>query len=336
MDKKIVVIGGGTGSFMLLSALKHHTRSLTAIVGMADDGGSTGVLRDELGVLPPGDVRQCLVALSESPKVRELFNYRFDEGTFDGHSFGNILLTALEKVTGSFAEAIETASEILRVDGRVVPSTLDNVRLEMSWDDERITLLGEHTVDAHVFRHDPRKAELRLIPAASANPAAVAAIMDADMVVIAPGDLYTSLAPSLVIPEIGEAICTTSASIAYVCNLVTRDGQTDGFTVESHASEVERFIGAACLDYVLYNQQQPPMELLRRYKEEGANIVSRHGETDGHYRMIAGNFLGEMRSTDAGDKLAKLRSFIRHDGTSIARMLFDLVTLNNQQETNGS
>ena len=128
---KIVVIGGGTGSFTLLSGLKHYAKDVTALVNMADDGGSTGLLRDELGVLPPGDVRQCLVALSNSPKVRELFSYRFDNGSLKGHAFGNLFLTALEKMTGSFAEAIDVADEVLNVRGRVIPVTLDNVHLIM-------------------------------------------------------------------------------------------------------------------------------------------------------------------------------------------------------------
>ncbi|HEU4715847.1 MAG TPA: gluconeogenesis factor YvcK family protein, partial [Candidatus Saccharimonadales bacterium] len=148
---KIAVIGGGTGSFTLLSSLKNYSRSIAAIVNMVDDGGSTGVLRDELGALPPGDVRQCLVALSDSPKIRDLFNYRFEEGTFGGHSFGNILLTALEKMTGNFTEAIETASEILRVNGTVIPATLDNVRLKMEWPQASVILQGERVIDAEYF-----------------------------------------------------------------------------------------------------------------------------------------------------------------------------------------
>ncbi|QQS21512.1 YvcK family protein [Candidatus Saccharibacteria bacterium] len=172
-ELKIAVIGGGTGSFTLLSALKNHTSKIAAIVTMADDGGSTGVLRDELGVLPPGDVRQCLVALSDSPKIRDLFNYRFSEGTFEGHSFGNLFLTALEKSTGSFGEAIETASEVLRVNGTVIPVTYDNVRLKMTWSKGSVTLHGERVIDSDHFKNDPRKARLSLEPAAAVNPLAI-------------------------------------------------------------------------------------------------------------------------------------------------------------------
>ena len=149
-DLKIAVIGGGTGSFTLLSALKRHTTKIAAIVNMADDGGSTGVLRDELGALPPGDVRQCLVALSESPEIRELFNYRFEGGTFGGHAFGNLFLTALEKMTGDFAKAVELASEVLNIDGVVAPITLSNVQLYMSGKNGR-SLKGEYKISQARF-----------------------------------------------------------------------------------------------------------------------------------------------------------------------------------------
>src|SRR5688572_12810547 len=259
---KIVVIGGGTGSFTLLSGLKHYTNRLTALVNMVDDGGSTGQLRDELGVLPPGDVRQCLVALSESPKVRELFNYRFEEGSLAGHAFGNLFITALEKLTGNFAEAVDTAAEVLRVQGQVVPATLDNVRLTMTWPDQRVVLSGERVIDVDHFVHDPRKATLSLTPMPQANPAAIAAIREADLVVIAPGDLYTSIGPILVADGFGEALKTTAAKVVYVCNLVTKQGQTEGFTVVDHAQEIERFVGAPVLDVVLFSGHRPQATLL--------------------------------------------------------------------------
>ena len=323
---KIAVIGGGTGSFTLLSALKDHTSQLAAIVNMADDGGSTGVLRDELGALPPGDIRQCLVALSDSPKIRDLFNYRFSEGTFEGHAFGNLLLTALEKVTGSFTEAVETASEILRVNGLVIPATLDNVRLRMEWSDASLVLDGERIIDADYFKHDPRRASLTLLPRASANETAVAAIEQADIVVIAPGDLYTSLGPLLVIDGIAEALRRTDATVVYVSNLVTKDGQTQGFSVADHASEIERFIGAEVLDCVLYNHQEPSESLKQRYKKENAFLAEIKPEElrSAHYQAIGGNFLGEMAEVHDGDTLPVTRSLIRHDAFAIAAAIMAL------------
>ena len=323
---KIAVIGGGTGSFTLLSALKNHTSQIAAIVNMVDDGGSTGVLRDELGTLPPGDIRQCLVALSDSPKVRDLFDYRFEEGTFGGHSFGNILLTALEKTTGNFSEAVETASEILRVNGMVIPATLDNVRLKMEWPDASVILHGERVIDAEYFKNDPRKAILSLVPDATANQTALAAIEQADLVVIAPGDLYTSLGPLLIIPGIGEALERTKATTVYVSNLVTKQGQTDNFTVNDHANEIQRFVGTPFLDYVLYNEQVPAGDIAERYQAEGAYIteLDETALQAACYQAVGGNFLGSVAEKHTADKLPVTRSLIRHDSDAVVQALVDL------------
>jgi uncharacterized cofD-like protein len=323
---KIAVIGGGTGSFALLSALKEYSHSIAAIVNMADDGGSTGVLRDELGTLPPGDVRQCLVALSDSPKVRDLFNYRFEEGTFQGHAFGNLLLSALEKMTGSFNEAVETASEILRVNGVVVPATLDDVRLKMEWPKTGVILKGERIIDEKSFEDDAREAILSLAPKATANPVAIRAIEQADLVLLAPGDLYTSLGPLLIIDGIAEALRDTPAKVVYVSNLVTKKGQTENFTVSDHAKEIERFIGYPVLDYVLYNEQIPDEELAERYKEEGAYLVEVDNKTlaKTHYKAVGGKFLGAVAKSEKADVLPVTRSLIRHDSNAVARGIMDL------------
>ncbi len=326
-EKKIVVIGGGTGSFTLLSALKDSTSQISAIVNMVDDGGSTGVLRDELGVLPPGDVRQCLVALSGSSKLRELFNYRFEEGTFAGHAFGNVLLSALEKMTGNFNEAVETASEILNIRGKVLPATLDDVRLKMEWPGSSLTLHGERVIDANYFKNDPRAATLSLVPDANANPLAVKAINDADLVVIAPGDLYTSLGPLLIISEINEALRSTSATVVYVTNLVTKKGQTDGFTVSDHAAEIERFANGQILDGVLYNEQMPNEELANKYREvEGAVAVEVDNEkmNSMHYNAVGGNFLSGMAEPNKADVLPVVHSLIRHDPHAVASAIIKL------------
>lgn len=329
-DIKIAVIGGGTGSFTILSALKGHTKQLAAIVNMVDDGGSTGVLRDELGALPPGDIRQCLVALSASPKVRDLFDYRFEEGTFGGHPFGNILLTALEKVTGSFQEAVQTASEILRINGVVIPATLDNIRLKMEWPDSSIILHGERVIDSYYFKQDPRKAVLSLLPSAKANPTAIAAIEQADMVVVCPGDLYTSLGPLLIIDGVAEALKSTKAICVYVSNLVTKKGQTTGFSVSDHASEIERFVGAPFLDYVLYNDQKPSSTIVKKYKKEEAFSIKidKNQLNKAKYRAIPGNFLGEIIPKRKADKVAGNRSLIRHDTCAVAKALIDIAEYN--------
>lgn len=323
-DPKIVVIGGGTGSFTVLSSLRGHAKDLTAIVSMADDGGSTGVLRDELGVLPPGDVRQCLVALSSSRAMRELFDYRYEEGPFKGHSFGNMFLTTLEKTTGDFAKAVESASDILRIKGRVVPATLDDVRLIMRWKDSQLELHGERVIDSDHFKLDPRQADLELSPAPKVNPTAIEAIGDADLVVISPGDLYTSLGPLLIIDGIGEALRKTTAKIIYVSNLTTKHGQTDGFSVEDHVREIERFAGGAVIDKVLYNTEQPPKELEERYWAEKASILDRDMSDERTEVAYSGkDLLGMMADKSDADVMPVTRSLIRHDHQKLGQAIIE-------------
>jgi len=326
----LVVIGGGTGSFTLLRSLKDLTPNITALVSMADDGGSTGILRDELGVLPPGDVRQCLVALSRATEMRELFNYRFSEGTFQGHSFGNLFLTALEKMTGSFARAVETASKVLNLRGTVLPITLDNVRLVLHNNDGTVTN-GEHLIDVAHFDKANMRPKLTLDPKALIYPKAAVAVSEADVVVIAPGDLYTSLGPLLIVGGVAEALKNTKAKIVYVCNLVAKPGQTDGFTVTDHASEIERFAGGPVLDFVLYNTAKPPAALLQYYSEHKANLVPYDtNELEiASYKAIGCDLIADQPAiSQVGDSLSQHRSVIRHDARAVTRFVNDLVSGN--------
>lgn len=322
---RIAVIGGGTGSFTLLSSLKNYTRHITALVNMADDGGSTGQLRDELGVLPPGDIRQCLVALSESERVRDLFNYRFEEGTLEGHAFGNLFLTALEKMTGNFAEAVETAADVLNITGSVYPVTLDKVTLVMHQSDGKVTE-GEFQIGHADFGKFPRP-EMELSPKAELNPAAREAILKADLVVIAPGNLYGSLAPALIVPGMAEALNETDAKKLYVCNLVTKPGQTDGFDVCDFAEEIERF-GKFKLDYVLYNDAKPSQDLLDRYAKEGEYWVTYDTArlSEAHFQAVGGHFVSPERHAPAqkSDPIAATRTLIRHDADAIAKRLMKI------------
>lgn len=320
---KIAVIGGGTGSFTLLSALKNHTTQIAALVNMADDGGSTGQLRDELGVLPPGDVRQCLVALSRTPEVRELFSYRFDEGSFKGHAFGNLFLTALEKMTGDFAQGVELASKILNIVGRVEPITLDDVHLSVSFADGREEH-GEFKIADMDFGGE--RPEFRLEPQARANPVAIEAIEQADIVIVAPGNLYGSLAPALIVDGVGDALRRSDAVKFYVTNLVTKPGQTDGFTVKDFADEVERLAGVNFLDVVLYNTEKPSDELLERYAKAGERAVEFGGTAhDRNYRLVGAPVVaGTVWEGQASDPIAASRTLIRHDSTAVAQHIMDI------------
>jgi hypothetical protein len=323
MGINIVVIGGGTGSFTLLSGLKNYTHNITALVNMVDDGGSTGQLRDELGVLPAGDVRQCLVALSTSSKVRDLFNYRFDEGSMKGHAFGNLFMAALEKMTGNFTEAVKVAGEVLNIRGRVEPITFDNITLVTRLSDGTV-VRGQHEAESLIIPVGERP-WLDLEPTARINPQARQAILNADLVVIAPGLLYGSLAPALLVSGVTRALAETKAKKVYVCNLVNKPGQTDEFTVADYAGEIERFAGVK-LDHVLYNNHRPSQELIDRYAKDGELLVEwnkeelkkKHFYASGK-RLIADEVWENTNA--ASDPLAAQRSLIRHDADRVAREL---------------
>lgn len=325
-NPKIVVIGGGTGSFSLLSGLKNHTKNLTALVNMSDDGGSTGILRDEFGVLPPGDVRQCLVALSESTKLRDLFNYRFEEGSFKGHSFGNIFLSTVEKMTDSFEDAVQLAGEILHTKGTVIPVTTTNSKLVLKQQDGE-TIRGQFTIGNLHFA-GKTKPEIYLEPESMLTNKGKQALLDADLIVIAPGNLYGSLAPALVVNGVKNSLVNTKAKIVYVCNLVTKPNQTDGFMVHDYASEITRFIGADVLDFVIYNTDEPPANLIDKYMHEGEKIVEFDLDilAKQKYRAIGLPLISKHSSiVNKADKIANVRSLIRHDQTSVAKELLEIL-----------
>jgi uncharacterized cofD-like protein len=270
---RIVVIGGGTGTYTALLGLKRHQVNLTAVVSMADDGGSSGRLRDEFGHLPPGDVRRCLLALSsdESARVlRQLFEYRFARGNgLSGHSFGNLILTALTEMTGRTDLAIAEAARLLNVKGTVLPVTLTNSCLCAEIDDGTL-IRGECHIDIRTEKPDHRLRRVFLDPPAAANPMVLTAIEKADAIVIGPGDLYTSILPNLLVAGVAEAIRRTSGLRVYVCNLMTKHGETDGFSASEFVLEVQRYLGGSRpLDHViLSDDSQFPTELLQKYAAE--------------------------------------------------------------------
>jgi uncharacterized cofD-like protein len=322
-NPKFVVIGGGTGSFTLLSVLKYYVRDITALVNMADDGGSTGVLRDELGVLPPGDIRQCLVALSESSeKMRELFNYRFPEGsTFSGHSFGNLFLSAVEKMTSNFGEAVDLASEVLNIEGRVEPITLEACVLMLEQADQE-PVVGQFNIEKTAFDGHSRP-DIKLQQPASITADALKAIEEADVVVIAPGNLYISLVPLLIVSGAGKALCSTKAKIVYVANLVNKPLQTNNFAVHDYINELERFAGGQFIDFVLYNTDEPSPELLQRYtfEKEYPVVVDLEHMNGAPYQAVPGNFLSKNAHEQANNDTLMQRSLIRHDADAVARAL---------------
>jgi len=253
---KIVAIGGGTGLSTLLRGLKDYTSNLTAIVTVADDGGSTGRLRQEFGVIAPGDIRQCISALAEAePLMSRLFQYRFGAGTgLEGHSFGNLFLVAMSEVTGNFETAIHEASRVLNVRGSILPSTLEDVTLSArTLEDELVH--GEH----NITERGGAIRELYINPtSAEAHPDAVRAILDADLIVIGPGSLYTSVLPNLLVEGIRKALFATAALRLFVCNVATQHGETDGFSVADHIKAIERHSGAGLIHGVIANDNIAP------------------------------------------------------------------------------
>ena len=303
MSRIVTVIGGGTGSFHILSALRMQAGlSIRSVVTMMDSGGDSGRLRDEFGVLPPGDVRRCLIALSEeSSLLRNLFSFRFDEAPLEGRSFGNLLFLALTRTLGSEQHAVEAIGRILKIRGRVVPVTWDHSHLFAQLADGRV-IEGEANID--VPEHDASVPIERvyLEPAARANPEAVGAIQESDFVVIAPGDLYTSILPNLLVEGIPEALRRTRARLIYVVNLMTRYGETWGYSAGRHVEEIIRYGGRAP-DVVLAHKGDIPEELALRYEKEAAHRVDL--DVEALYELG----VGIIQTAD----IASSSSLVRHD-----------------------
>ena len=271
--KKIVTVGGGTGSYTVLSGLKYFSDiEITALVSMADDGGSTGVLRDELGVLPPGDVRQCLIALSEHDAIlRKVMAYRFSEGTLAGHSFGNIFLAALEKVSGDFVQGVEIASEILKVQGRVLPVTDNKAELVVTLHDGQ-KLFGENLLN-HASVQEKGIAHIGFKGDVQLNAKAEKAILEADCIVLGPGNYFCSLVPCLITKGFKEALQKTKAKIIFPVNLTNKQGHTMHWTVTEYVAHLEEFLGKD-VDCVLINSEFPSEEQVDYYEiEEGDGVL---------------------------------------------------------------
>jgi uncharacterized cofD-like protein len=309
---RIVVIGGGTGLPVLLRGLKKYTSNLTAIVTVADDGGSSGKLRNEWGVLPPGDIRNCLVALATTePLMERLFQHRFsNEQGLEGHSFGNIFIATMSEITGDFEAAVRASSKVLAIQGRVLPSTLEKVTLCAETEDGRI-IKGESSIPTH----ESSIKRVFLEPAsARALPEALDAIESADAIILSPGSLYTSIMPNLLVQDVKEAIRRSKALKMYVCNIMTQHGETDEYSVFDHVDAIVRHTCSDIIEYVLINNQRIPARLLAKYKEEKAFPVVLNSE-----RIKAAGYVPVM-----GQFLSK-SDIIRHDPAKIAQVIINIV-----------
>ncbi|HUQ84740.1 MAG TPA: gluconeogenesis factor YvcK family protein [Candidatus Limnocylindrales bacterium] len=322
---KVVVIGGGTGSFVALSGLKKYPIDLTAIVTMMDSGGSSGRLRDELGVLPPGDIRQCLVALATSSKLlRDLFMYRFEEGDLKGHNFGNIFLSSLEKTTGSMEKAITEVSKILRIHGHVVPVTFKKADLCVELIDGKIITGETHIDEVETKMNRARIKKAFLTPSVTANPNALKSIIEADFILIGPGDLYTSIIPNLLVKGIANALKKSKAHKIYVMNLMTKYGQTTHYTAIDHISDLEKYIGKKTINSILLNTKRPTKETLSWYEDFDEQPVIDNLK-DSIYSVIKKDLLKNIVLKKSPTDSLK-RSIIRHDSIKLAKAVMEIIS----------
>lgn len=308
---KIVVIGGGTGLSTLLRGLKQYSANITAIVTVADDGGSSGRLRREIGVLPPGDIRNCLAALADEEKLlTELFQYRFQAGDgLTGHSFGNLFLTAMTEITGDLEQAIAASSHVLAIRGKVLPATLADVKLWAELDDGRIIEGESKITEAGGKIH-----RIGCLPTNPlALPAVIKAIQEADYIIIGPGSLYTSIVPNLLVPEIQNAIAKVQVPRIYVCNIMTQPGETEGYTVSDHIRAIDRVCGQRIFDAVLVQRKTPSPESLKRYARKMCHPVylDREDVAQLGCRIVLANVMDEDEE----------KGYVRHNPQKLGRVL---------------
>jgi len=310
----IVAMGGGTGLSTLLRGLKHHTSNITAIVTVTDDGGSSGKLIKDKGMIPPGDIRNCLVALADAEKsMTDLFQHRFkrDSGSLSGHSMGNLLIAALvDQAHGDFEKAVEYASAVLAIRGKVLPSTLEHVSLRALLEDG-----SEICGETAIVEAGQRIRNIYLDPAnIQPHPSALAAIEDADLIVIGPGSVFTSVIPNLLVPGIADAVRNARAPKVYVCNVMTQPGESDSFSASEHVTAVLNNVEKKVFDYVMINSTAPSESSLEAYREAGQHWVEPDMDRIRAmgFRVIAGDFMSES-------------DVVRHNPMRVAERLLKLV-----------
>ncbi|MBI2128995.1 YvcK family protein [Candidatus Woesearchaeota archaeon] len=324
--KKIVAIGGGTGLPMVLEGLKSYNCELTAIVTVTDSGRSSGALRKDYNVLPPGDIRNCLIALSESEKLlQDLFQYRFENGCLEGHSFGNLFIAALSKLTGSFEEAVKEASKILKIKGKVLPSTLEDVHICAELGDGTI-LEQEDDITRRQQKtdNDAKIKRVFLKPdRINANTGAVRAIEEADLIVIGPGSVYVSIVTNLLINGIREAIKKAKAKKIYICNIMTQPFQSDSFKASDHIKTIIKYLGESVLNYAVLNNGVPSKDLLDLYAEENAFMVE--NDLEEIKKLKATPILANLiEKTDKKRILWEKSDLLRHDSKRLAKIIMEL------------
>lgn len=317
--KKITVIGGGTGTYVVLSGLKKlKDVDLSVVVSVTDSGGSTGKLRDQLGVLPPGDLRQCLVALSEAPELwRKLFLYRFDKGDFQGHNFGNLFLAALEKVSSSYDQVINTASFVLKTKGKVIPVSYDKLHLVAEYENGKV-LTGEGLIDENRCEKSRIK-NIYITPKGKPNKKAIEAILNSDFIVFGPGDLYTSIIPVFLVEKIVQSYKKTKAKVIYILNLMTKAGQTTNYKASDHIKDLFKYT-KRYPDYILVNNQKISQNILKAYYEYNEIPVEDDLKMFNNIKILREDLI-DNRPVSKNQSDIVYRSILRHDSEKITKVL---------------
>lgn len=314
--KKITVLGGGTGTFVVLSGLKQYDVDLGAVVTMTDSGGSTGKLRVQLGVLPPGDLRQCFVALSEAPDLwRKLFLYRFENGDFAGHNFGNIFMSALEKVSTNYDEVLKTVGFVLKSKGHVIPVTYETTHLCVQYENG-VVLKGEGYIDENLHEKS-RIMRAFLEPVVGAHESALQRIRESDCVVIGPGDLYTSIIPVLLPEGMKQALKETSAKLIYVVNLMTKSGQTVNYSARDHVADLESYLGRK-IDIIISHDGPIEERIIDWYEDHHEHPV--HDDLGKDVRVVRAS-VADNTTVEKSKSDTLTRSILRHDSKKLAAIL---------------
>ena len=313
---KIVVIGGGTGLSTMLRGLKYYTSNITAIVTVGDDGGGSGSLREDLGILPPGDIRNCILALADTePLMEDLLQYRFKDGSLKGQSFGNLFLAAMDGVSDNFEDAVQKMSSVLAVTGKVLPVTLDDMQLEAILENGS-KVVGESQIPQEALKQKSKIKKLMINPE-NAEPLkdALNAIMEADAIVMGPGSLYTSIVPNLLVKKISSTIRKSDAIKIYVSNIMTQPGETDNFNVSDHVKVIENYCGKDILDYVIANDGKISDEMKDKYLEEGSTLVGLdvHNLEKLNVEVICDNLIRIKNGT------------VKHNSDKLAQILADTI-----------
>jgi uncharacterized cofD-like protein len=316
---KIVVFGGGTGLSILLRGLKNYTKDISAIVTVADNGGGSGVLREDLGMLPPGDMRNCIIALADiEPVMVSLMQHRFSEGYLKGQSFGNLLIAAMYEIFGNYEHALKEIGSIFRLSGKVLPMTLEDTQLKSSLDNGDC-ILGEKYIPEYVSKSNTKIDKISLVPEiCKPLEETVRDIKEADVVVIGPGSLYTSVIPNMLVEGIPSLLKESKAPVFYVCNLMTQPGETDNYNVSDHVKAIIKHSRDQMIDYVIVNDQKISDDLIVNYKYQGAKQV-----------LIDEDQIKELKEMNikviCSDFVDIRKGYIRHNSDKIGQMLLDFV-----------